>query len=197
MEKSKFLFAKSQSNGKTSIIPIKKSPFYNAFACSEILRNSCYDCQHAKLPRESDLTLADFWGEKRFPEQQKSGISMIMVNSQTGKELLEATPYLELHQASLLDAVSKNPRIYNGIDVHRNYFLRKHFYYAVKHFPLWLLHLFYGGSYQRKIFGKLPYRILWNKRAKHRRILEEQKKQAFSKIQQQIKMREAQHYDNQ
>ena len=188
--KSKFLFAQSQNNSKTAIIPIKKSPFYNAFACSEILRDSCYDCQHAKLSRDSDLTLADFWGEKRFPEQQKAGISMIMLNSLTGKELLADATHLELHPASLLDAVSKNPRIYHGINVHRDYLLRKYFYHAVKHFPLWLLHLFYGGGYQRKIFGKLPYRILWNKRAKHRRVLEEQSKQAFIQIQKQITMLE-------
>lgn len=183
---SKFLHIRTLYDNNIKLIPIKNSPFYNAFACSQILRSSCYDCRHARLHRVSDLTIADFWGEKRFPEQQAHGISMILINSQTGKELLKDTKDLELHRASITDAASKNPRIYFGINFCRDYWLRKHFAFAVEYLPLWLLHFFYGGGYRRKILGKLPYRIFWSKHAKHRRLIEKQAKEAFMQLQQQI-----------
>lgn len=55
------------------------------------LRNSCHDCSFKQMHRESDLTLADFWGiEKVLPEMNDDkGTSLILVHSIKGKELLD------------------------------------------------------------------------------------------------------------
>lgn len=57
---------------------------YNAF-----MRPACYDCKFKGLPKKSDITLADFWGiENIAPEMDENkGTSMILINSEKGKEL--------------------------------------------------------------------------------------------------------------
>lgn len=59
---------------------------YNAF-----MRPACYDCKFKGLPRLGDITLADFWGiEKIDPKlDNDQGTSMILLNSDKGKELFE------------------------------------------------------------------------------------------------------------
>lgn len=59
---------------------------YNAF-----MRPACYDCKFKGLPKNSDITLADFWGiEKIDPNMDDNkGTSMILINSEKGKTLFE------------------------------------------------------------------------------------------------------------
>lgn len=54
-------------------------------------RESCYNCQYKKLPRVSaDLTIGDFWGIKNQTEEDMfKGISVIMVNSEKGRTILD------------------------------------------------------------------------------------------------------------
>lgn len=56
------------------------------------LRESCYHCNFKKRGRISDITLADFWGiNKVMPEMNdEKGTSLIMVNSEKGKELFNS-----------------------------------------------------------------------------------------------------------
>lgn len=71
---------------------------YDAQALSRLyysgasLRPSCHRCQFRSLHRQSDLTLADFWGiEKVAPDKANTvGSSLLLVNSQKGEELLRA-----------------------------------------------------------------------------------------------------------
>ena len=50
-------------------------------------RYSCYDCKFAQLPRQGDITLADYWGvDKFFPDLERTkGVSLIIVNTQQGR----------------------------------------------------------------------------------------------------------------
>ena len=181
--KSQGLWGVDSNYGADIFIPVANSPFYNAFACGQILRQSCYDCRHAGLERASDITIGDFWGESRFPEQEKDGISMIMVNSSTGDALLaEVSGLLNIHPASLSDAARKNPRLIFGKDPRHGYYLRKIFPEIIGKLPLFLLNFFYGGGYKRKFFGKLPYRIFWRKNAGHRKQILRMQQEALNKL---------------
>ncbi len=185
--KSVNFLVRSRKNQKVFSILPKNSPFYNAFLCGQIMRNSCYSCRHAHFPRPGDVTIADFWGEIRFPEQQQHGISMIFANNRPGRELLEkASAKLVMEPANLIDAANKNPRLYFGIKPQRDYLLRKLFPQAMKYLPLWLLNIFYGGGYRRMIFGKLPYKLLWRKKASHRKKIEQQQNATFEELKKKI-----------
>lgn len=50
------------------------------------IRPSCGECRFKDIHRESDITLADFWGIKKELDDDK-GTSLIMVNTSKGKSL--------------------------------------------------------------------------------------------------------------
>lgn len=63
------------------------SPYLYSFMHSYTYRYSCYDCKFAKIPRQGDITLADYWGAKTFfPDIDMScGVSLILLNNEKGK----------------------------------------------------------------------------------------------------------------
>lgn len=77
---------------KIIVNPPDKDPFMNGFMYSTFLRKSCYKCKYAKIPRESDITLGDFWGignDMSFDKPTSQGISLVIVNSKKGEKLFE------------------------------------------------------------------------------------------------------------
>lgn len=81
------------------------------------VRESCYDCQYKRLPRNADITLADFWGiepDSRNPDMEK-GTSLVMVNSKRGKGLFEALgDAIGFYEKDLESAVRGNQAIYHS-----------------------------------------------------------------------------------
>lgn len=53
------------------------------------LRESCHSCAFAKLPRNSDLTMADFWGIDKFDSSLNDGlgISSVLTNTERGRKI--------------------------------------------------------------------------------------------------------------
>lgn len=68
------------------------SPYLYAFMEAFNYRYSCYDCKFARIPRQGDITLADYWGVgKKIPELDTSkGVSLVLVNSVQGLKLWKA-----------------------------------------------------------------------------------------------------------
>lgn len=78
------------------------------------LRNSCHDCSFKQLHRQSDLTLADFWGvEKIMPEMNDDkGTSLVLVHSIKGKELLDSIKENTITQVVAFEDSIKDNRSY-------------------------------------------------------------------------------------
>ena len=70
---------------------LRKDLYMRTFLKDVCLRHSCYACEFKTLNRESDITLADFWGiQNILPEMDDDkGTSLIFVNSDKGKTMLE------------------------------------------------------------------------------------------------------------
>lgn len=81
-------------------------PFKNGLIYTE----NCYDCQYAKSERISDLTIGDSWGSQLPKEQRKKGISLAIVNSDKGKELLDMTN-LHLEEVDIQRAITANTQL--------------------------------------------------------------------------------------
>ncbi len=66
--------------------------YYRLFFGHYIVRPCCHECRYTNFNRVSDITIADFWGiEKSHPEFLDGlGISLVMVNSEKGKQLFES-----------------------------------------------------------------------------------------------------------
>ena len=72
-------------------------------------RNNCDRCSFAYHNRRSDLTLADFWGDKNHPEEHANGVSAVIVHSSHGDSLFKKTG-CEMHQHGFPDFIRHNPR---------------------------------------------------------------------------------------
>lgn len=76
------------------------------------IRPCCYDCKFKSIPRHSDISLGDFWGIGNYKEQLDNdmGTSVVLVNSEKGKKILDWAShalYLELRS---LDEVTHGNR---------------------------------------------------------------------------------------
>lgn len=65
------------------------SPYLFSFMYAYTYRPSCYVCPFAKVPRQGDITLADFWNSVKYhPALDDShGISLVLLNTEKGKKL--------------------------------------------------------------------------------------------------------------
>lgn len=90
-----FSWRGDSSSAQTDKVEIKRnknvSAFMNLYYSNNITCDACFDCKFTSQDRVSDLTISDFWGiEKDNPEfEDELGVSMVLVNSQKGKELFE------------------------------------------------------------------------------------------------------------
>ena len=68
----------------------KEDCYMQAFFKNLSLRPSCYECHSKTKIRNSDITLADFWGiEHMLPEMfDNKGTSLVLTNSEKGKHPL-------------------------------------------------------------------------------------------------------------
>lgn len=75
----------TQNNQKQKFSEYMKI-YHSKLAMSE----TCENCKYATLPRQSDITLADFWGIRKFDKKldDKLGTSIYMINTPKGKYVL-------------------------------------------------------------------------------------------------------------
>ena len=65
--------------------------FMNGYLSSNLyIRPACGNCRFKGIPRQGDITLADFWGIEESLDDDK-GTSMILINSSKGRDLFGAT----------------------------------------------------------------------------------------------------------
>ncbi len=79
------------------------------------MRPSCEHCRFKKIPRVSDISFADFWGLKSSRENMEKGMSLVMVNTEKGRQFYEqAKPLLHSEAQTLEKAIAGNACILNS-----------------------------------------------------------------------------------
>ena len=75
-------------DGKSEHIKRNQDDYYRAFLPCLSVRKSCGTCTFAVLPRQGDVTLADFWGVRKYNKDfdDGKGTSIVILNSKKGKE---------------------------------------------------------------------------------------------------------------
>ncbi len=109
--------------------------YMKSFLSDLCLRPSCYKCHSKSVERESDITLADFWGiEKVCPEFfDDKGASLVLVNSSKGRRLFDKVLSQMRYKEVDADIVSKlNPSVYRSAKRPKN---RKHFMKLINEMP--------------------------------------------------------------
>lgn len=84
------LKTKTKTKTKTKILALDK--YGKHFMDGDCYRESCYRCRYTNLNRPGDLTVGDFWGvHQSHPEFfSPDGVSTVLVNTETGGNLLDA-----------------------------------------------------------------------------------------------------------
>lgn len=104
--------------------------FMKSFLKNYSLRDSCYNCYYKTVERESDITLADFWGvEVVAPDMfDDKGTSLVFVNSDKGNKIFERIADKMIYRSvDVSEAVKYNSAAYMSVPKpkHREEFLKK------------------------------------------------------------------------
>ena len=74
-------------DGQEVVLPYDSLPL-SGFRAEQTMRYSCYDCPFAFAHRRSDITIGDLWGDSAPADQRDSGVSLVVVHSEKGQEIL-------------------------------------------------------------------------------------------------------------
>ena len=102
---------------------LNKDLYMQAFLKDVCLRPSCYACEFKSLYRQSDITLADFWGiQNVLPEMDDDkGTSLIFVNSGSGQEMLRSIQDKFIYkEVDINEAVKYNSAAIKSVEYNSN-----------------------------------------------------------------------------
>lgn len=89
--------------------------YMEAFNASALFRKCCYECPYSSVPRTGDCSIADFWGigryGKAFKHDVMQGISLVMVNTDRGKDMFNELEDVFAEQRTLEEALIENPNL--------------------------------------------------------------------------------------
>ena len=112
--KSKYELTVFDCNGKRRVVPSEERPLpLNGFTTGATKRYICYDCPFAKGHRMSDITIGDYWGNNKYPEQNSKGVSVAIAHSDKGRLALQI-PELVTHEIGWRDFLFRNSRMVYG-----------------------------------------------------------------------------------
>lgn len=93
--------------------------FMQAFLRNVSLRESCYKCSFKSKNRQTDITLADFWGVKNIAKEfdDDKGTSLVIINTEKGKELFESIKYKTIYkETDFEESIKYNPSMQSSVN---------------------------------------------------------------------------------
>lgn len=110
-DKKKYGWTCSHITITTSKRVITDFKFMHSFLSKSISNECCSQCKFATLPRQSDITIADFWGIEKFKRNwnDQKGTSMFIANNDKGENLykLLKDKYMRTEQVPIKYAMQK------------------------------------------------------------------------------------------
>lgn len=101
------------TNGEIVEMPRYRLDFhFRAYLSFHWLRKSCSTCPFAQIQRVADITMGDFWGGNKRKYHNFMGLSVITINNEKGRKLIEQTKRLQLKRTTYLEALGHNQNLY-------------------------------------------------------------------------------------
>lgn len=98
--------------------PAREDVFMQAFLSDVCLRRSCHECRFAKIPRQADITLGDFWKINKYDRRLNDGkgTSLILTNSEKGENIInQIKKELKIFKKAPIGIAKRgNPRLYSS-----------------------------------------------------------------------------------
>lgn len=113
-----YSFTIEQENRFTQLS--SQNDYMKVFLKDLCLRPSCYNCHSKSLHRNSDITLADFWGIKEVCPTlyDNKGTSLVIINSKKGQELFEKIiSDIKYQEVDINKAVKYNLSAYKSVNI--------------------------------------------------------------------------------
>lgn len=103
-------------NGKQDFTNRNTSAWTEGYIMSNLyMRPSCEHCRFKKIPRISDISIADFWGLDGGKENMYKGMSLVMINTEKGRQFYQQTlPLIYSESQTLKIALAGNSCILNS-----------------------------------------------------------------------------------
>ena len=160
--------------------PAKDDLFEQAFSKNFVSRKSCGTCQFARVPRQADLTIGDFWDVHKYKKSldDRKGTSAVIINSAKGKLFFEEVikrnvGVLKQEKVPFYAAFARrNSNVYRFSPAHPG---RDNFFKALKdkkkfsaaltsakksHYDVMLFGIWYGGNYGSVLTNFALYKFL-------------------------------------
>lgn len=149
--------------------------YYKAFAFAFANRESCGRCIFNKLPRQGDITIADFWGVDKYKKEfdDRKGTSLVFLNNSIGEKVFKKLiPAMKLCEEAPIEHAKKfNGNIYkssvNSPDRKRFFKLLKHHsfeksfdYASNKKFDVGMIGIWYGVNFGSILTNYALYRTM-------------------------------------
>lgn len=109
-----------QYNNNTYKINHNNDLFMQAFLRNASLRDSCYDCSFKSKNRQTDITLADFWGVDNVISgfNDNKGTSLVIVNTDKGKKLFDKIEKeIVSKEVDFEESIKYNPSMYTSVKI--------------------------------------------------------------------------------
>lgn len=124
-------------------------------------RPSCHECQYTNYCRPGDITLADFWDDEQKRPELKSdrGTSLIMVNSDKGRKVLDGIKNLILWEITKEEALQPCLEAPTQVNKNRDFFWQV---YSQKG---------YQNAFRKFFYISKATRIKWKVKAKIAKLI--------------------------
>lgn len=140
------------SNCSEYIQVLTKDLYMRGFLAHLYLRPSCGMCSFKQISRQSDITLADFWGIEKTdsPFNDNKGTSLVLIHSEKGEKLFRSVSQeVQYEKQELAFALQDNPSYTKSI-THSGF--RERFFNDFERKPLEkLVEKYYGNGMMPKI----------------------------------------------
>lgn len=81
-----------------------------AFLNGLIFTENCYECKFTRKERVSDITIGDSWGSNLDEIQQKKGVSLLLIQTEKGRNLLKEAD-VELFDVDINKSIEANHQL--------------------------------------------------------------------------------------
>lgn len=86
--------------------------YITAFMAGITFRENCFVCPYAQSKRNSDITIADFWGIKETAIPTSNGVSLLLANTTKGLALIEEiSDRCQIEERTVEEAIAGNGQL--------------------------------------------------------------------------------------
>ena len=120
---------------------------FRSYLTYSSLRESCFNCPYACMDRVADLSLGDFWGGRNMDKYKNfEGTSLVLVNSQKGREIWSQISDLVKYEIDFIEATRDNFAIFSPVKIFPLKLSRKIWF--IKCLPLYIQKIIFQNGFK-------------------------------------------------